>query len=85
MTTIEGMACGLATIASRTGGTPEVVDGQGLFFERESVEGLAKALESLLADERLRQDYASRATGRAREFTWERAWGGLTELTTARS
>src|SRR5439155_23454526 len=32
MTTIEGMACGLATVASRTGGTPQVVGDAALLF-----------------------------------------------------
>ncbi len=60
MTTIEGMACGLATIASSTGGTPEIVRGHGLLFERESVNQLAEALQALIDDESLRRDYAVR-------------------------
>ena len=43
LTIYEGMACGLATVASRTGGTPEIVNEHGLLFERDSVEGLASA------------------------------------------
>ena len=60
MTTIEGMACGLATVASATGGTPEVAGDAALLFERESVDGLATHLDRLLADEALRRDYARR-------------------------
>lgn len=74
MTTIEGMACGLATVASRTGGTPEVTGDAALLFERESVDALAAHLETLMADAPLRQDYAMRARHRAEEFDWARSW-----------
>lgn len=74
LTTLEGMACGLATVASRTGGTPEIVGDAGLLFEREKVEQLADYLERLLLDEALRRDYAIKARKRAEEFTWDRTW-----------
>lgn len=80
LTLYEGMACGLATVASRTGGTPEIVNEHGFLFERDSVDGLANSLESLLLHPALRREYAARALARAREFTWDRVWSGLSEL-----
>lgn len=74
LTTLEGMACGLATVASRTGGTPEIVGDAGLLFERENVEQLAGHLERLITDENLRAQYALKARKRAEEFTWDRTW-----------
>jgi glycosyltransferase involved in cell wall biosynthesis len=49
---VEASACGLPVIASRVGGVPEVVrDGEtGLLVEPRNVEGLARALDSLLSD-----------------------------------
>ena len=77
LTLFEGMAAGLATVASATGGTPEVVGDAGLLFERDSVAGLAGHLERLLASAALRRDLAARARARAEAFTWENTLGGF--------
>ena len=74
---VEGMACGLATVVSRTGGAPEVVGEAGLLFERDSVEGLAGHLEQLILNKNLLADYGLRARERARHFTWDKTWSGF--------
>ncbi|MGA3170990.1 MAG: glycosyltransferase family 4 protein [Chthoniobacteraceae bacterium] len=75
LTILEGMACGLASVVSRTGGAPEVVGDAGLLFERDSVDGLAAHLLDLIFDPRLRAEYALRARARAEQFTWQKTWG----------
>lgn len=80
LATLEGMAVGLATVAAKTGGTPEVVGNSGFLFERGSVDELASYLYSLVSDATLRADYAERARRRASEFTWMRTWNQLREL-----
>jgi len=80
MATLEGMACGLATIASRTGGTQEVLGDTGLLFERDDVPGLAAHLKTLLNDETLRQEYSGKGPERASELTWEHAWAQLSKI-----
>ncbi len=81
LTTIEGMACGLATVASRTGATPEILrDDAGLLFDNEDVAGLADHLEALVADPDLRRSYAERARVRAQEYSWSNTWRGLEKL-----
>lgn len=80
LTTVEGMASGLAVVASDTGGTPEVVGEAGLLFGRDSADGLAAHLGRLLADEGLLADHGRRARERASEFPWGRTWGRITEL-----
>jgi len=77
LTTLEGMACGLATVGSRTGGTPEVIGESGFLFERDSVEDLAGRLEPLVRDAGLRRKYAGMARERAMDFTWSRTWSGM--------
>ena len=77
LVTLEGMATGLAVVASRTGGTPEVLGDAGLLFARDSVEELAAHLEKLLADPALRADLGSRARARALTFPWMRTWETL--------
>ncbi len=77
LTILEGMACGLATVVSRTGGAPEVVGTAGLLFERDSVEGLAEILARLISDATLRADYSRKARARAEQFTWDETWRGF--------
>jgi glycosyltransferase involved in cell wall biosynthesis len=80
LVTLEGMASGLATIGSRTGGTPEVIGDAGMLFERDSETDLAACLESLVMDEELRRDYGRRARERAMRFTWDRTWKQIRDL-----
>ena len=77
LVTPEGMATGLATVASRTGGTPEIIGDDGFLFERGDTDGLAAHLERLICDAPLRLEYGRRARQRAAEFTWDRAWKHL--------
>lgn len=80
LVTPEGMACGLATVASNTGGTPEIVGDAGFLFERDNVQELADHLEKLVSDEALRQEYSLRARERALFFSWENTWQRLWHL-----
>lgn len=81
LTTVEGMATGLALIASRTGGTAEIVGDSGLLFERDDVDGLTAHLVRLLADPGLRADYGRLARTRAEKFTWDETWARVSSLT----
>ena len=80
MTTVEGMASGLAVVASNTGGTPEVVGDAGFLFERDDAGSLAAHLARLLADDGLRANRRHLARERALEFPWERTWGRISGL-----
>jgi glycosyltransferase involved in cell wall biosynthesis len=74
---LEGMATGLAIVASRTGGTPEVLQDAGVFFEADDVDGLTRQLRILLREPGRVVDLGRRARERACELTWEKAWEGL--------
>ena len=74
---LEGMASGLAVVASRTGGTPSVLAGAGLLFEAEDVEGLAIELRRLLRDPGLGRQLGIRARMRACALSWETTWDAL--------
>ena len=80
LTTVEGMASGLAVVASDTGGTPEVVGDSGSLFARDSADGLAACLTPLVADAGLRAEQGHKARARAAEFPWERTWATLAGL-----
>lgn len=77
LATLEGMASGLAVIASRTGGTAEVVGDAGFLFQRGSEEELADYLEAFVQSSELRDAYARKARKRAEEFTWDQTWQGI--------
>ncbi len=80
LTTVEGMASGLAIVASNTGGTPEIIGDDGFLFGRDSADELAGQLERLVCDAPLRLEYGHRARYRAEEFPWERTWDHLWSL-----
>ncbi len=70
---LEAMSSGLAIVASRIGGVPQVVrDGDnGLMVDEKSPEQLASALDSLLTDSFLRNRLASAARRTIVEnYTW---------------
>jgi glycosyltransferase involved in cell wall biosynthesis len=74
----EAMATGLPIVATRTGGTPEVVGDAAVLFERDDVQGLAQLLEGLLNDAAQREQLCVAARARAERFTWAATWAGLT-------
>ncbi len=68
MALLEAMAYGMAIVATRVGGIPELVDDgvTGLLVEPDDPEALAAALTRLAADPELRRRLASAARERAR-------------------
>lgn len=77
---LEGMAAGLPVVASRTGGTPEVLGSAGLLFTKDSVEELSQHLRRLLLDAPFRVSLGADARRRAQLFTWERCWEGFHQI-----
>jgi colanic acid/amylovoran biosynthesis glycosyltransferase len=65
---IEAMACGLPTVATESGGIPELLsDGAGLLVPPGDVEALARALERIAGDRALRTTLAERGRERIEE------------------
>jgi glycosyltransferase involved in cell wall biosynthesis len=66
MTILEGMASGLAIVATAVGGIPQLLDeGAGLLVPRGDHDALAAALCSVLTDAALRTQLGARARARA--------------------
>lgn len=69
---LEAMACGCPVVVSTAGALPEIVGDAGLQVPPDDVEGLHRALRTLLGDATLRRTLRDRGLRRAQEFSWER-------------
>jgi glycosyltransferase involved in cell wall biosynthesis len=67
---LEAMACGTPVVAAHRGSLPEIVGDAGLLINPEDADGLASAIERVLADEGLRSDLIERGYAHASKFTW---------------
>lgn len=79
----ETMASGIPVIASRGGGTPEVIiNGEnGLLVKRNDVSGLAEAILTLISDETLTELMGIAGRKRAVQlFSWEQTVAKLIKL-----
>ncbi|MFD9940465.1 glycosyltransferase family 4 protein [Nonomuraea sp. NPDC059023] len=67
----EGLASGLACLASARGGVPEVGRDAVRYFDYRRPGDLARQLGRLVREPGLRAELRRRALGRGRELTWE--------------
>jgi 1,2-diacylglycerol 3-alpha-glucosyltransferase len=72
---VEAQALGVPVVATRVGAIPKIVmDGEtGLLVEPNNVQGLAKAIETLLNNDALRLRFSRKAREFAYNFTVERS------------
>jgi glycosyltransferase involved in cell wall biosynthesis len=70
----EAMQQGMAVVASRVGGIPELVQDKqtGLLVDCGDVDGFKAALELLCTDSQMRAEFASAGRQRAESFTLEK-------------
>ncbi len=69
---LEAMAAGLPIACGRRGPMPEILGDAGIYFDPVRPDEIEKALETLITDRDLRDQFAARAHARARDFSWER-------------
>jgi glycosyltransferase involved in cell wall biosynthesis len=67
---LEGLASGLAMVAARAGGIPELGGDACRYHDAHDVDGLAQQLELLLADTDTRHALGRSARRRALQLTW---------------
>ena len=82
-TILEAMACGCSLVASRVGGTPELLgnDERGLLFQPGDAGDLAAKLTAFIANEQLRREFGTRAAEFARrKLSIEIAAGRMAEI-----
>jgi glycosyltransferase involved in cell wall biosynthesis len=74
---VEAMACGAPVVASEASSLPEIAGGAALLASPSRPAEHVDALDSLLSNESLRQDFQLRGIERAAVFTWEKSAGQL--------
>jgi glycosyltransferase involved in cell wall biosynthesis len=81
---LEGMAASLPTACAERGPMPEILGGAGVYFDPESPESIARAIERLARDAGLRSTLATQASERTTGVTWaacaDRTFGFAAEL-----
>ncbi len=69
---LEAMACGAPVIAFDNSSIPEITGEAAVLVRTGATDELAKRMEEVLADERLRSELSAKGLARAREFSWDR-------------
>jgi glycosyltransferase involved in cell wall biosynthesis len=68
---LEAMASGIPVISSDRSCLPEIAGDAAVYFDPESVEQIADAMERLLTDSALREKLIEQGLSRAKQFSWE--------------
>ncbi len=68
---LEAMACGLALVLTDTGGSRELISGNGLIISAGSVEDLTKALSDLIPSPSRLKDMQEKSRQHAHNFSWD--------------
>jgi glycosyltransferase involved in cell wall biosynthesis len=69
---LDALVRGTPTACSKSSSLPEVAGEAALYFDPTDVEGITRAIETLLRDTALRERLRTAGPARARAFTWER-------------
>jgi glycosyltransferase involved in cell wall biosynthesis len=69
---LEALACGIPTVTSNTSSIPEVVGDAALLINPMNEIEIARAIEMLLSDSKLREDLSRRSILQAARFTWQK-------------
>ena len=68
---LEAMACGTPVVSSQAASLPEVGGDAVIYFDPESAEDLAEAIERVLCSAELRENLRTKGLERATRFTWK--------------
>ena len=69
---LQAMNCGVPVVVSNILVLHEVVGRAGLFFDHNSKEDLAEALNKIATDQELRKSLIAEGMKRAKDFSWEK-------------
>ncbi len=69
---LEAMDAGTPLVCSNQGSLPEIIKGSGLLVDPYKPEDIAKGVEKILNDKKLRENLVKKGRNRAKDFSWER-------------
>jgi glycosyltransferase involved in cell wall biosynthesis len=69
---LEAMQCGTPVICSNTSSLPEVVGDGGILISPTDEDGICNAMLDVIANQELRTELSLRATGQAKQFSWNK-------------
>lgn len=69
---LEAMACGTPVVASTGGSLPEVLGEAAHILAPDDLDGWVEALNGLLTDESVREEYVARGLKQVGSYTWDR-------------
>ena len=70
MPVLEAMACKVPVIIANSGALPEVAGDAAVHVDPQDVDGLARAIQTILADSGLRTTLENKGLTRAKKFLW---------------
>lgn len=75
---VEAMGAGAAVATSSVSSLKEIGEGSALLFDPLDTGSIARALQTLLHEEKLRRELSAKGRARARDFGWERYFQTMT-------
>ncbi len=70
---LEANACGCPVVTSATGGTPEAAGDAALYIEPTDVEGMARAILTVLTEAAAREQLIEKGFQNIKRFSWEKS------------
>jgi len=67
---LEAMASGTPVLSSNVSAMPEILGDATLYFDPYKVDDIAKKIEMMVSDEKLRSKYASRGLEHVKKYDW---------------
>jgi glycosyltransferase involved in cell wall biosynthesis len=67
----EAMACGTPIITSNVNGLEEIAGGAALLVDPQDTQGIAEAIQCVVADGEVRQSLSARGLARSHAFDWD--------------
>jgi glycosyltransferase involved in cell wall biosynthesis len=77
---VEAMACGCPVVTSSGGACPEIVGDAAIVVEPADIEGISKAINSILLDRELWQTLSEKGLNRAADFSWAASAESIIEI-----
>lgn len=79
-TVLEAMASGLPVVTTDTGGTKELISGNGIVVTKKSADDLSKAILAILSDRKMMAWLGTRSREIALRYSWGRIAGQYLDL-----